>query len=243
MRIISGSQHSLLTESEVGPAHAGDGQETALQQAARNMLANINLDSGDQDMFIMDVPDIGPPQQSVVVAQNASSTSAVKSLKMSKIVLAVPWLVANDLPLEPGNPTSFVADLSDRACSELLQDHRLKNLHWTSPTCKIVEIVTPPKHGSLVSEGNGVYRYTPTHGLLGKDQVQFIVEGTDGRHVFVTLPILLQTAAEAYSANGFGTNWIASWMQSGEQGVYAASWGTWLRAAVSSVSLSLHLKN
>ena len=35
--------------------------------------------------------------------------------------------------------------------------------------------------------------------LFGKDKVEFVVEGVDGRRVLVSLPILLQTFSDAYA--------------------------------------------
>jgi hypothetical protein len=240
LKLITPNPHNLVTDNSLASANADDDQIAVLQQSVQNMLSDTatSTNSGDQDMFVVDLPDISPPPQSIVIAQNASSAPVAPQLKIPRVVMEVPWQIGNDASLKPGNPTSFDVDLGGWACTELRQDYKLQKLHWTSTTCKIVEIVTPPKHGSFASEGNGIYRYTPQHGLIGKDRVQFIVEGEDGRRAFVTLPILLQSIADAYSSNEFGNDPIAVWSQSNESDIYTASWDAWLRAAIGDVSLS-----
>jgi hypothetical protein len=162
----------------------------------------------------------------VLIAQAASPSSA-QALKLQAITLVEPWIVPSDsqYSYEPG---SFVANLSQSACGELLQFLKFKPLRWTSPTCKLIEIVTKPKHGMLIDEGNGAYGYKPTTpGYLGKDNFQYIVEGNDGRRVLITMPIWLKTMAEAFAFNQLipaeQTNTLASWQKQSELSALLAS--------------------
>lgn len=122
---------------------------------------------------------------------------------MARITLELPWIVPNDRSLDLNTPGNFVAVFQKRACNALLKGYKFKPLKWTSATCKLIEIVTSPKHGMLVDDGGGVFRYKPSASYLGMDSVHYLVEGDDGRRVLVTLPIKVTTIDEALSVNDF----------------------------------------
>jgi hypothetical protein len=147
-------------------------------------------------MFFDDVP-LAIFAEVVWLAQ-ADVTGSAQSHKLPAITLVEPWVVPSD-PQYAYAPGRFATVLATDACSELLWFQNFKSLRWTSPTCKLVEIVTMPKHGVLVDEDHGAYGFKPEPGYLGLDRLDYIVEGEDGRRVLVTMPILLKTMAEAYS--------------------------------------------
>lgn len=140
-----------------------------------------------------------PIGRSQLTAQ-AAAPQVAQSQKIPAITLDWPWIVPNDrqYAYKPGR---FASDLVVDACSMLLHSSKFKYLKWTSPTCKLVEVVTQPKHGTLINEGNGAYGFKPEPGYLGKDSFKYIVEGIDGRRVLITMPILMKTMAEAFSFN------------------------------------------
>ena len=117
---------------------------------------------------MIEFPEINVPSpvpESAVMVNIVSSTKST-SLKILKVILESPWRIGNDAPLKPGNPVYFDADLGVWSCGELLKHIKFQKLHWTSATCKIVDIITPPKHGHLVRLDHGVFRYTPVHGFI-----------------------------------------------------------------------------
>jgi|GEM_PF-2018333 len=161
---------------------------------------------------MIDFPDMTAPPTRIAsaVAFSVASTNVIKPDKIPRVTLESPWRIGNDAPLEPGNPIYFDVDLGVRACGELLEHLKFQKLKWTSATCKIIEIVTPPKNGKFVRLDNEVFRYPPVHGFIGKDKVEFVVQGDNGRRVFVTLPILLQTFSDAYSDDKQAAIWSYS---------------------------------
>jgi hypothetical protein len=132
-----------------------------------------------------------------LIAQQASSKAA-KPQKLTRITLEEPWIVPND-PQYQYKPGGFGANFANDACVELLQGYAFKWLKWKSPACKLIEITVRPKHGVLVDEGAGNYGFKPTDSYLGRDRVQYIIEGVDGRRVLVTMHIALQTLGEAFA--------------------------------------------
>ena len=175
-------------------------------------------------VFLYDMPTVSPPD-TVLIAQAALPNSA-QSQKMQAITLDWGWTVPSD-PQYSYEPGSFVTNPGEEACGALLQGFKFRYLNWTSPTCKLIEIVTNPKHGMLIDEGNGAYGFKPTPGYLGKDSFQYLVEGADGRRLLVTLPIWLKTMAEAFSFRKLipieQTTTVAAWQKQGELSALLAS--------------------
>ena len=157
-------------------------------------LTFTNVTEG-QSMFMLDMP-TSLPEQTVLMAQAAPVSS--QQQKMAKITLEQSWIVPSDSQYQY-TPGWFVNSLSASACAELLEGAKFKSLGWKSPTCKVIEILALPRHGVLVNEGNDAYGLKPTPGYLGRDRIQYIVEGVDGRRVLITMPIDFQTMAKAFS--------------------------------------------
>ncbi len=147
-------------------------------------------------MAIYDLPTDAPVQ--VVMVLQAAAPKTTLPQKLPAITLDMPWIVPND-PQYLYQPGRFIANLAASACTDLLQGYKFKFLGWQSPTCRVLKIVKFPKHGTLIDEGNGAYGFRPTDGHLGRDGVQYIVEGKDGRRILITMPIVLQTMAKAFS--------------------------------------------
>lgn len=175
-------------------------------------------------MFFYDAPAVSLAD-TVLMAQVEQPNSA-QSPKVQAITLNQLWIVPSD-PQYAYSPGRFAADLAPEACGELLQFLKFKPLRWTSPTCKFIGIVTQPKHGVLVDEGNGAYGFKPAPGYLGKDSIQYIVEGVDGRRVLVTMPVLLKTVAAAFAFNQLmpveQTNVFTAWQKQSELSALLAS--------------------
>jgi hypothetical protein len=195
-----------------------------LLSALQTKSSPVTLAQGDQSMFVYDIPAISSGE--VVLVAQAVAPKLAQSPKIQAITLQGGWIVPSD-PQYSYEPGSFAMDLAQNACSQLLQVGEFKPLRWTSPTCKIIEIVTKPRHGILIDEGNGGYGFKPTPGYLGKDSFQYVVEGADGRRVLVTMPVLLKTMAEAFSFYQLmpveQTNTLATWQKQSELSALLAS--------------------
>jgi hypothetical protein len=156
-------------------------------QAQLNQLkADFNIQPGEVDMLIMDIPNV-PPQAAPVLMQIAAVTQKTPSKPdpeslygsmgvcmvsptLEKMGIGTDPLFSNGMSLSP--QSEGLRRLPEAANDVALQ----KAAEYAS-----VQILLQPKHGVIVHK-DGDFNYIPTKGYVGNDKVVFLVN-IDGRIV------------------------------------------------------------
>jgi hypothetical protein len=131
-------------------------------------------DQGEITMFAMDVPpDVPAMYAPVVIAQAQKSQPATAGSTAAVRTIGVCQLIEN--PPIPPMTAANVAAPAMTTWSYLTSVEKVKLSEDLAETAKTT-LLDGAKHGVLVEEGGGYYRYDPTPGYYGTDRATVLVE-------------------------------------------------------------------
>ncbi len=181
IQVILPATPSLLTAYDGGVATT-----TSTQTLLPELQADFDIQPGEVDMLIMDMPNV-PPQaapvlmQIATVAQKTPSKPDPESLygvmgvcvvspTLAKMGMGSNSSLTNGLSLYPqGTALRRIPEASDDVALQMAAKEAS------------VQILQQPKHGVIVSK-DGDFNYVPNEGYVGNDKVVFLVN-IDGRNV------------------------------------------------------------
>ncbi len=173
----------------------------AAQALVAEMQPYFNLQQGEINMFVMDMPDVPPQYAPVIIAQAVQTQQqAPEGSKKVDRTIGVCHLIEN-----PSNPPGTAVNVINplRATNAYVDrvEHREIGLDGK------VTVLQGPKHGTLeYLGGEGYFVYRPTPDNFGSDRATFLVE-IDGRKIKVVYHFKVTSEA------GGGTDGYDPYMQ------------------------------
>jgi VCBS repeat-containing protein len=196
---------NLLADGVAEDIQATTSEEllSAAQGLLGAMQAQLALapDQGEVTMFVMDVPPDVPAMYAPVVIAQASATQldtspAAAGSATAERTIGVCQLIEN--PPVPAMTAANVAAPAMAAWSYLTSVEKVKLPEGLAETAKTT-LLDGAKHGVLVQEGGGYYRYDPTPGYYSTDRATVLVEmGNYKVKVVIHIKVLAPTEGNDY---------------------------------------------